>query len=185
MFNKLIPLLGTAGLFAVTALVTSPVRAEQPNELLIGQLRGHETWNKEPQMDAAKYVLGRVRGTVGGILSVELLKAYTVDGKELMNTEAVTGYSQRIVGDAKGGDDVIFEVVDGKLVFVGQAHPYWISRLKLKSETAVNSNTSQLLEELNQSSRAWGLPALPAESRTFTEAAPEPAPAAAPIRGLW
>jgi hypothetical protein len=188
MFKKMFPLLGTAGLLAASALCTAPVRAESlDSPLLISQLRGHNTYMGEPQMDPARYVLGRVRGTVGGILFVEFMKVYTVDGKELMSTEAVDGYTRRIVGDAKGGDDVIFEVVDDKLVFVGLAHPYWISRLKLKSETAVDTNTSQLLQELNQSPRAWGLPTLAPESRTYTEATPvpEPAPAAAPIRGLW
>jgi hypothetical protein len=185
MFKKMATVLGTTSLLAVTVLCAGSVKAEPQGELLISQLRGHNTYMGEPQMDPARYVLGRVRGTVGGILFVEFMKVYTVDGKELMSTEAVDGYSQRISGDAKGGDDVIFEIVDDKLVYAGLAHPHWISRLKLKSETATDGRTSTLLQELNQSPRAWGLPALPAESRTYTEVTPVAEPAAAPIRGLW
>jgi hypothetical protein len=59
--------------------------------------------------------------------------------------------------------------------------------LKLKSEITTSSNRSQLLREVNQKERAWGLPALPPETRTFTEVAPQPAPepSVSPIRGLW
>jgi hypothetical protein len=116
------------------------------------------------------------------------MRAVTVDGADIMASNiAPYGTTRQVVGDAKGGDEVIFQVVDGNLVYAGLAHPYWISRLKLKSETAASTNTSQLLQELERPSRAWGLPALPPESRTFTEVTPEPAPApaAAPIRGLW
>jgi hypothetical protein len=184
MFKKMATVLGTTSVLAVTVLCAGSVKAEPQGELLISQLRGHNTYMGEPQLNPTDYVVGRVRGAVGGILSIEFMDPVTVDGKQLMSSEYRSGYT-RITADAMPGDDVIFQVVDGKLVYVGKAGPYWITRLKLKSETAVNTNTSQLLEELNQSPRAWGLPALPAESRTYTEAAPMPEPAAAPIRGLW
>lgn len=188
MFNKISLVAGFAGLVALTTIGTVPVQAEpQNNEILISQLRGHDTFKGDPQMNPGDYILGRVRGTVGGIMSIELMRVVTVDGKEIMNGEFADGTTQRITGDATGGDDVLLQVVDGKLVYVGKAHPYWISRLKLKSETAVSSNRSQLLRELNEKERAWGLPALPPETRTFTEVAPQPTPepSVSPIRGLW
>lgn len=186
MFNKMLTLLGTAGLLTVTALCAGPVKAE-PQELILSQLRGHETYRQEPQMDPTQYVLGRVRGTVGGIMSIELMRAVTVDGKDIMAADlAPYGTSQRVVGDAMGGDDVILQVVDGKLVYIGKAHPYWISRLKLKSEASYSGNTARLIEELNRSEASVGLPPLAPETRTFTaEPAPAPAPAVAPVRGLW
>jgi hypothetical protein len=110
---------------------------------------------------------------VGGILSIQLIRPVTVDGKEIFSGDFTDGTTARVVGDAMGGDDVLLQVVDGKLVYVGKAHPYWVSRLKLKSETATSSNRSQLLRELNQKESAWGLPALPPETRTFTEVAPQ------------
>jgi hypothetical protein len=188
VFNKISLVAGCAGLVALTILGAVPVQAEpQNNEILISQLRGHNTYKGEPQMNPGDYILGRVRGTVGGILSIELMRVVTVDGKEIMSGEFADGTTARITGDATGGDDVLLQLVDGKLVYVGKAHPYWISRLKLKSETATSSNSSQLLRELNEKEPAWGLPALPPETRTFTEVAPEPAsePSVSPIRGLW
>jgi hypothetical protein len=188
VFNKISLVAGCAGLVALTTLGAVPVQAEpQNNEILISQLRGHNTYKGEPQMNPGDYVLGRVRGTVGGILSIELMRKVTVDGKEMFYGDFADGTTARVTGSAMGGDDVILQMVDGKLVYVGLAHPYWISRLKLKSETATSSNRAELLRELNEKEPAWGLPALPPETRTFTEVAPEPAsePSVSPIRGLW
>ncbi|MFN9672528.1 MAG: hypothetical protein ACK552_08075 [Microcystis sp.] len=39
-----------------------------------------------------------------------------------------------------------------------------------------STNRSQLLREVNQKETAWGIPALPPETRTFTEVAPQTAP---------
>ncbi|MFM7276920.1 MAG: hypothetical protein ACKO1I_04485, partial [Microcystis aeruginosa] len=151
MFNKISLVAGFAGLVALTTVGAVPAQAEpQNNEILISQLRGHNTYRGEPQLNPGDYVLGRVRGTVGGILSVQLIRPVTVDGKEIFSGDFTDGTTARIVGDAKGGDDVILQVVDGKLVYVGKAHPYWVSRLKLTSEIAVSATRSQLLREVNQ-----------------------------------
>nr|WP_199309451.1 hypothetical protein [Microcystis viridis] len=188
VFNKISLVAGFAGLVALTTVGAVPVQAgPQNNEILISQLRGHNTYRGEPQLNPGDYVLGRVRGTVGGIMSIQLIRPVTVDGKEIFSGDFADGTTARIVGDATGGDDVILQVVDGKLVYVGKARPYWVSRLKLKSEIAVSSTRSQLLREINEKQPAWGLPALPPETRTFTEVAPQPAPepSVSPIRGLW
>ncbi|MCA2660026.1 MAG: hypothetical protein IM496_16495 [Microcystis sp. M049S2] len=188
MFNKISLVAGFAGLVALTTLGAVPAQAgPQNNEILISQLRGHNTYRGEPQLNPGDYILGRVRGTVGGIMSIQLIRLVTVDGKEIFNGDFADGTTARIVGDATGGDDILLQVVDGKLVYVGKARPYWVSRLKLKSEIAVSSTRSQLLREINEKQPAWGLPALPPETRTFTEVAPQPAPepSVSPIRGLW
>jgi hypothetical protein len=188
VFNKISLVAGFAGLVALTTLGAVPAQAEpQNNEILISQLRGHNTYRGEPQLNPGDYILGRVRGTVGGILSIQLIRPVTVDGKEIFSGDFADGTTARIVGDATGGDDVLLQVVDGKLIYVGKARPYWVSRLKLKSEITTTSNRSQLLRELNEKQPAWGLPALPPETRTFTEVAPQPAsePSVSPIRGLW
>lgn len=141
MFNKISLVAGFAGLVALTTLGAVPAQAEpQNNEILISQLRGHNTYRGEPQLNPGDYILGRVRGTVGGILSIQLIRPVTVDGKEIFSGDFTDGTTARVVGDAMGGDDVLLQVVDGKLVYVGKAHPYWVSRLKLKSETATSSN---------------------------------------------
>jgi len=193
VFNKISLVAGFAGLVALTTLGAVPAQAgPQNNEILISQLRGHNTYRGEPQLNPGDYILGRVRGTVGGILSIQLIRPVTVDGKEIFSGDFADGTTARIVGDAivgdaMGGDDVILQVVDGKLVYVGKARPYWVSRLKLKSEISTSATRSQLLREVNQKEPAWGLPALPPETRTFTEVAPQPAPepSVSPIRGLW
>lgn len=188
MFNKISLVAGFAGLVALTTVGAVPAQARpQNNEILISQLRGHNTYRGEPQLNPGDYILGRVRGTVGGIMSIQLIRPVTVDGKEIFSGDFADGTTARIVGDATGGDDVILQVVDGKLVYVGKARPYWVSRLKLKSEITTSTNRSQLLREVNQKEPAWGLPALPPETRTFTEVAPQPAaePSVSPIRGLW
>jgi hypothetical protein len=188
VFNKISLVAGFAGLVALTTLGAVPAQAEpENNEILISQLRGHNTYRGEPQLNPGDYVLGRVRGTVGGIMSIQLIRPVTVDGKEIFSGDFADGTTARIVGDATGGDDVLLQVVDGKLIYVGKARPYWVSRLKLKSEITTSSNRSQLLRELNEKQPAWGLPALPPETRTFTEVAPQtaPEPSVSPIRGLW
>jgi hypothetical protein len=188
VFNKISLVAGFAGLVALTTVGAVPAQAgPENNEILISQLRGHNTYRGEPQLNPGDYVLGRVRGTVGGIMSIQLIRPVTVDGKEIFSGDFAEGTTARIVGDATGGDDVLLQVVDGKLIYVGKARPYWVSRLKLKSEITTTSNRSQLLRELNEKQPAWGLPALPPETRTFTEVAPQPAtePSVSPIRGLW
>lgn len=164
---------------ALTAVTIHPAQAENnPNSLLLSQLRGHETYLKEEQMVLSDYVVGRVRGAAGGILSVDFAEPVTVGDRTVRRT--------LVSGAAVPGDDVIFRVEDGALNFVGAAHPSWISRLNLKDEgPGSNANTrAQLLQEL-QTERQIGLPPLPPETRTFV-AEPEPTPEpAVPVRGLW
>jgi hypothetical protein len=173
-------LTGAVFLLALTALTSSPAQAETDSSaLLISQLRGHETWQKEEQLNLSDYEIGRVRGAVGGILSVEFFEPVEIDGRTIRRTQ--------VVGAAQPGDDVIFRVEDGKLLFVGQAQPYWISRLNLKDEGDFVSNRAAIWKEL-EGSREVGLPPLPPETRTFVaEPVPEPVveETPAPVRGLW
>ncbi|MBR8830476.1 MAG: hypothetical protein N5P05_000050 [Chroococcopsis gigantea SAG 12.99] len=110
-------------LSAATISAALPVHAE----ILVSQLRGHETYAKEPQMNMSDYVVGRVRGAVGGILSVQFYQPVTVGNREVKGVN--------VSGGATPGDDVIFQIIDDKLVFVGPAHPYWVTRLKIKPES--------------------------------------------------
>ena len=139
MFNKISLVAGFAGLVALTTLGAVPAQAEpQNNEILISQLRGHNTYRGEPQLNPGDYILGRVRGTVGGILSIQLIRPVTVDGKEIFSGDFADGTTARIVGDATGGDDVLLQVVEGNLIYVGKARSTCVSRLKLTTETATS-----------------------------------------------
>ncbi|PSF31328.1 hypothetical protein C7H19_22805 [Aphanothece hegewaldii CCALA 016] len=180
MINQTFHKLTGAVLFiALTAVTASPAKAEtDPNSTLISQLRGHNTYLKEEQLILSDYEIGRVRGAVGGILSVEFFEPVTVGNRTIRRTQ--------VVGGAQPGDDVIFKVEDDKLVFVSAAKPTWISRLNIKDEGNFVSNRAEIWKELERSQEV-GLPPLAPETRTFV-AEPEPvtAPAVeAPIRGLW
>ncbi len=118
---KIISSLALCGAVALSAAL--PARAE----VLISQLRGHDTYAKEPQLNMSDFVVGRVRGVTGGIMSVSFYEPVTVGNREVSRVN--------VSGGAAAGDDVLFQVIDDQLVYYGPAHPTWISRLKIKPES--------------------------------------------------
>jgi hypothetical protein len=159
--------------------VSAPARADGE---LISQLEGHDTFDKSPQLNPDDYVVGRVKAVVGPILFINLLEPVTLGDK--------TFFDIHLEGSAASGDDVIFRKDGDRLIFVGTAHPAWISRLKLKDASDYQTNRSQIWKELDDTKEV-GLPPLAPEQRTFvSEPEPAPAPApkpqpVAPVRGLW
>lgn len=177
---------GLALAFSVSAAVVAPAKAE---EIQISQLRGYEfqvpievyqdewlQWRFENNI-----VIGRVRGKVGDIMSIEFLspEAITINGKEID--------SLNIEGTARAGDDVILRYQDEQWVLIDDellaqlvdpALPAWVSRLELREAEVVERTAIEWSED-----QPVVLPELP-PSRAV---APAPAPVSAPepVRGLW
>lgn len=178
--------LAAYGVSAIPAQA-EPVSAKQ--DILISQLPGHEVYKKENQLIWQNYVLGRVRGKVGNILMIEFLKYGPLPGYiDLGNGYKMTHL--HIEGAAEAGDDVIvrprfsngkyvgWDLIDAKYIqtFVAQAHPYWVSRLKLKEIPVVEKSAINF-----ESSAPVSLPPVqPSAAPVY-----QPAPTPAPIRGMW
>lgn len=169
-----------------TTAIAKPASAESP-EMLISQLRGHETYKKEEQMNLSEYTLGKVRGRAGNLLSVELM--------DMSSTEIKDGDGRIIMeGSANPGDDVLLKEEDGDYELVGPAHPAWITKLqkdykwKMSGETgsATSRTTSVDRErEMEPTDTVTPSPApVPEPQQTEPAPAPQTKPEE-PVRGMW
>jgi hypothetical protein len=172
--------------YGVSAIPAEAKPMQSKQEVLVSQLRGHEVYKGQDQWDWRNYAVGRVRGKVGNILMIEFLKYGAFPGY----IDAGDGYKithYHMEGAAEPGDDVILrpEFVNGKLMgmtyidskylqtYVSQAHPYWVSRLKLKEVATVEKSAITF-----ESSAPVSLPPVQATPAPVYQ----PAPA---IRGMW
>lgn len=164
---------------SVTPAIAEPTQAELSSpsiEMQVAQLLGHETYKKEEQLKFSDYTLGRVRGRAGTLMSIELMD---MSGGEIKEGDGTVVMS----GGANPGDDVLLREEDGEYEYVGQAHPYWITKLqedykwKMAAETkgtALSERTASLWQTLAQN-----------EGRSVTISPLEPAPATAPVGGEY
>lgn len=175
--------------YGVTAIPAEAKPVQPQKEVLISQLRGHEVYRKQDQWDWRNFAVGRVRGKVGNILMIEFLKYGAFPGYiDLGNNNKMTHL--HIEGSAEPGDDVIvrprfsngkyvgWDFIDAKYLrtFISQAHPYWVSRLKLKDVATVEKSAITF-----ETSAPIGLPPVqPSAAPVY-----QPAPVSAPVRGLW
>lgn len=185
MLNKSVKAL-TGILVALAAYGVSalPAKAEPmttKQEVLVSQLSGHDRYNNGTQLVLSDYAIGRVRGAVGNILFIELLK--------YPSSASATGYYSYIdrnnnetrythlhlPGSAQPGDDVmISRTASNGIWTVSQAHPAWISRLNLKEIPSIERSAVEF-----ESTAPVSLP--PVQPST----PPVYQPAPAPIRGMW
>jgi hypothetical protein len=107
---------------SVSAVSVAPAIAETTSEanqtFTISQLEGHDTYNKEPQMDMSKYILGTVVGQAGDLVSVKLS-----DGK-VFQAPFYDPSNPYVVGS-----NVLVMEENGVYSVVGLAHPAWITPL--------------------------------------------------------
>jgi hypothetical protein len=148
------------------------------SEMLVSQLRGHETYQDQEQLNPNDYVYGTVKGAAGSMLSIELEEGDSV----LVESTS-----------ARPGDDVILTKEGDDYEFVGQAQPAWIMtlqedyKLNMAAETgsATSSTTSVEQEEMEQTDTVTPSPApVPEPQQTEPAPAPEEEPAE-PVQGLW
>jgi len=163
---------------------TSISPSENSSDLIISQLRGHNIYMGEPQLEWGDYLLGRVVGKSGGIMFILLEDgtSFTASG-----------------GICPGSDVLVLKNADGRYSFVQGAESQWISVLKSKygykmldgSYVALNERTAALWKELETSSSRT-VEIAPRETTTVqtqtviqeTEVI-EYQETSDPIRGLW
>ncbi len=146
----------------------------QSSDFTISQLRGHKTFMGQPQLKMSDYIIGRVVGQAGGIVTI-LLPDGTV-----FNT-AMTDSLNPGVYNYYGGMDVRVQEIDDSYVLVGLAHPTWITRIEgYKEVEDSSSKTSSLLDEVGQTPLV-GLPPMQEETKPMMmeEVQPEA------VRGMW
>jgi hypothetical protein len=178
----------TAILVALAAYGVSAVPAQanpiaSKKEVLVSQLTGHDLYNKGSQLMLSDYAIGRVRGAVGNILFIELLKypgsasaAGYYSYMDRSNNE--TRYTHlHLPGSAQPGDDVmISRTASNGIWTVSTAHPAWISRLNLKEIPTYEKTAVEF-----ESTAPVSLPPVQPSAPPVYQPAPEPAP----VRGLW
>ncbi|BFM38816.1 hypothetical protein [Synechocystis sp. LKSZ1] len=161
----------TLSVVGMTALSAQANPLPTKGETLLSQLPGHDVYKKEDQMQFSDYGIGRVRGKVGNIVMVELLKYGAFPGYiSLDNGQRITHVD--VEAAAEPGDDVL---IDLKTLSVMQAHPVWLTRLKLKEVAAVERSAINF-----ESSAPVSLPPV----QPSAPVAPAPV-APTPVRGLW
>ncbi|WP_139253795.1 hypothetical protein [Hydrococcus rivularis] len=118
-------------LLSLGAILSAPVLADPTTQQiptfdrthhLLSQLRGHDTYKGESQLEFSDYLFGTVVGQTGDILSVKL-----EDGRLFSGTHP-NRYLYRRVN--KVGADVLVEEEDGEYRIVDFAHPNWIGELE-------------------------------------------------------
>jgi hypothetical protein len=175
----------TAILVALAAYGVSAVPANAKpmttkQDVLVSQLSGHDLYNKGSQLVMSDYAIGRVRGAVGSILQIELLKYGEFPGYMQIGDTKFTHLN--MPGNAQPGDDVIIRYVSGskrlELGGASLAHPAWISRLNLKEVSSYEKTAVEF-----ESSAPVSLPPVQPSAPPAYQPAPTPAPA--PVRGMW
>lgn len=197
MLSKSVKIL-TGALLAAAALGVSilpaqakPVAAQ--SEILLSQLGGHQTYKKQNQLVLSNYAIGRVRGKVGNILSVQFLPYASFPGFVRMDANGDRKMTSiNIEGAAEPGDDVImrpsfdsdgafdgWELIEKDYIpaIISTAFPRWITRINYKEVAAVETSAIDF-----EPSAPVGLP--PVERSAPAPVAPAPAPSG-PVRGLW
>lgn len=158
--------------------------SENSPELMISQLRGHNTYMGESQIEWGNYSLGRVVGKSGGIIFILL----------------EDGTSFTAAGDVRPGSNVLVVKNDyGRYSLVQASEAEWISILKSKygykrldgSYTALNQRTAALWKEIEaSSSRTIEVPArqtttVQTETNIQQREVIQYQETSQPIRGLW
>ncbi|WP_013324919.1 hypothetical protein [Gloeothece verrucosa] len=185
MTNTSRTLTGIIALLSLAAFCPTPAKAESA-PVLISQLRGHEVYAKESQLNPDRYHVGRVRGISGNVLYIEFPQPVAVGDREVkvINISATGTVARRVIGASSSeanvvgypapGDDVGVVYEDGRWQVVQRYHPYWVSRLQLREVPEVQRSA------FNWDPKPFGLP--PLEQRSVVI---EPAPAPEPVRGMW
>ncbi len=180
----LLSLVSFSSVKAQTQDTPSASTSENSSELIISQLRGHNTHMGEPQIEWEEYLLGRVVGKSGGIIFILL-----EDGTSFTASGSV----------APSSNVLVVKNANGRYSFVQASEAEWISILKSKygykrldgSYAALNQRTAALWKELEMSSsRTVSVP--PRQSATVQtqtniqqREVVEYQETPKPIRGLW
>jgi hypothetical protein len=147
---------------------------------LISQLRGHDTYMGEPQIEWGDNVLGRVIAKSGEIMFI------TVEGGGTFHANGTF---------CPGSDVLVGKNADGGYYLVDRAHSQWISVLESKygykradgTSMALNERTAAIWAELNTARTTTTEIPPRAETAPATTYTPQPQVEQynQPIRGLW
>lgn len=173
---------GMALTLAASTLAAIPTMAQDVEDVVDNKLipMSAHTWAEEVmELEPEAVAIARVRGKAGDVLSLQMMypEVVEIDDREYTHMNVVSPS-----WDVKGGDDVIVAYIEdeegnGKWMYIGKANyaTYnWITRLDLKAVPKVDKVSIEWEE-----SKPVALP--PQQPST----AVVPAPAPAPITGLW
>jgi hypothetical protein len=109
-------LVGTSLAVSLATAIATPAKANpETNEpQVISQLLGHDRYKDEPQMNGDDYLMGRVVGRAGTMVSVLL------DDGTLFSTSSTV---------APGNNVLVSTNEKGNYFIVDAAHPTWIYKL--------------------------------------------------------
>jgi hypothetical protein len=150
----------------VTSVSINPAHSSEiidakNDEIVISQLRGHNTYDGGEQIQWDGYVIGRVVSKSGNIMTIKVED--DVDGVTVFHAQ----------GSVSPGSDVLVgKDENGYYYFERAAHPEWISRFDLKQVT-VSSTESSYSEPISQLQEETIV-----EEETVVEEQE-------PVRGLW
>jgi hypothetical protein len=163
---------------------SSEVTENNHDEILISQLRGHDTYEGEAQLEWQGYSLGRVVGKSGNMMSIK-----AEDGTVFQARNYENYYTNYI---NPGSDVLIGKDEDGGYHIVKAAESEWISYLEsdysfkrnMVASKTLNERTAAIWSEIEASSSTTVSQRL--DSQTRTEIVQErEVQEVAPVRGLW
>jgi hypothetical protein len=183
-FHKFIRAL-LLGSLAVTGIATAVNAEPVSSEFTIAQLRGHNTYIGEAQLNPSQYVYGRVRGAAGNIISVELEDGTTMQVKNGINHMESYG--------VRPGDDVILSREDDDYTFIGTAEPAWILTLQddygldiAAEQSGTRDRTAYDYEQPSQMQETQPeVTPAPVEQQPEPQTTPESPSNSEPVRGQW
>ncbi|MBL1209316.1 hypothetical protein [Geminocystis sp. GBBB08] len=150
------------------------------SQSLFSQLRGHNTYKGEPQIEWGDNTLGRIIAKSGDILFIR-----TEDGSVF---HANGGY-------CPGTDVLVGKNADGGYYLVDRAHSQWISSLESKygykrlegNSQALNERTAAIWAQLKSTPSTATIAPRPVTTTPSTTYTPQPQMQQynQPIRGLW
>ena len=201
MFKNINLLTGLGLTLLLSSLLASPVKAnltlEPKSESLaptntheqnhlITQLFGHDLYDGEPKIEWNGYILGRVVGYVGHIVTVLLPDGTYFNAAAPEGGVLQTSYDR--VGHPNGYNVLVKEVDDGVYEIEMVAHPLWISTLeseygwrRVDRLPPLSERTAYIWAQLGG---RRGSTTFPAPTRRYTPSY-TPAEESEPIRGLW
>ena len=147
-------------------------------EIVISQLRGHNTYDGGSQMQWNDYSLGKVVGKSGGWMSI-----LVEDGTSFQAQGSVRPGSDVLVAKDENGEYYLVSAAESEWISILQSEYGW---KRFVAQGALNERTAAIWQEIEaSSSRSVVEREIPPREVGETQFEPEPMMDSEPVRGLW
>lgn len=146
-------------------------------DILLSQLRGHDTYDGKPQMQWQDYSLGKVVGKSGGIMSI-----LVEDGTSFQADGYVRPGSDVLVGKDENGEYYLVSAAESEWISILRSDYGW---KRTVAQAALNERTAAIWSEIEASSNR---PTTEIPRREVVESQyqmNETVIESEPVRGLW